>query len=178
MRRLGTLWLMLTLIVISLAVREYYPLSRFPMYSHFDSKSHYLFMTDEHGVAVTDMQHQFMQTAIRMHKMHSTKVDKIRNQPGNRHRDHLEMMREAGPPMLEQMLDFQEQRWSKRRDQSDKRDFKRLDLWVVFLHYENGDDDEGPGLRRERHHLGTWPPEVAREKPPSIVAIPTPEVLP
>ncbi len=169
---------MLALIVISLATREYYPLSRFPMYAHFDSKSHYLFMTDERGVAITDMRHQFMQTAIRLHKMHSTKVDKIRNQPGNRDRDRLEMMREAALPMLEQMLKFQNQRWAKRQDQSDKRDFKRLDLWVVFLHFEDTHDGIGPGLQRERYHLGTWPPEVADQAPPPIVEIPTVEAFP
>jgi len=169
---------MIALIIISLVLREYYPLSRFPMYSHFDSKSHYLFMTDEHGVAVTDMRHQFMQTAIRMHKMHSTKVDKIRNQPGNRQRDRLELMREAGPPILEQMLEFQKQRWSKRKDHSDKRIFQRLDLWVVFLHFENGEGDAGPGIRRERYHLATWPPDAAGEEPPTVIEIPTGEDLP
>ena len=55
------------------------------------------------------MEHQFMQTAIRLHKMHSTKVNHLRNQRGGRDRDTLDMMREAGLPMLEQMIGFRKQ---------------------------------------------------------------------
>jgi hypothetical protein len=166
-RRLATLWFTFAIIILSLAAREYYPLSRFPMYAHFDSESHYLFMTDENGEPVTDMRHQFMQTAIRLHKMHSTKVDELRNQPGGRERDKLDMMREAGWPMLEQMISFQEQRWAKRKNHSDKREFQRLDLWVVFLRYQDESDPEGNRLIREKHHLATWPKELAGTAPPA-----------
>ncbi len=172
LRRLGTLWLTLALVVVALVVREFYPLSRFPMYANFDSQSHYLYMTDENGEPVIDMKHQFLQTAIRLHKTHSTKVDEIRNQPGNRHRDIVEMMREAGPPMLAQMLEFQEQRWAKRQDHSGKRDYQRLDLWVVFLRYIETPGPDGSRLLREEHHLATWPPEAAGTPVP--VPVPTP----
>lgn len=160
------MWL---IIVTSLAVREYYPLSRFPMYAHFDEQTHYLWLTDQNGEAVTDMLHQFGQTAIRMHKMHSTKVDKLRNQPGGRQRDKLDMMREATPEMLEQMLEHQKQRWSRRRNHDDKRDFRRLDMWVEFLHYDDGSDGGGTRIARDRHHLGTWPPTEQGSPPPGTL---------
>ena len=165
-RRLATLWFTLAVIVISLAVREYFPLSRFPMYAHFDSESHYLFMTDENGEPVTDMRHQFMQTAIRLQKMHNTKINKLRDQPGGRDRDKLDLMREAGPPLLEQMLEFQRGRWAKRKNHSDKRTYQRLDLWVAFLSYSDQPDPDGNRLQSVTHHLATWPPEDVGTPPP------------
>lgn len=119
--------LMLVVIVLSLSLKEFYPLSHFPMYSKFNPNTFYVYLTNENDQSLLVREH-FNISVPELKKMFAKRRDMfLKNAGGLLSREEAEI--KAGELVINDLL---------RENNIDEiKEVKKLKIYRVFLSIED-----------------------------------------